>query len=293
MNVELPPEVLHLLDRLSFSPRFKTRNALAGRSASNMAGRSPAFLEYRNYAGGESIADIDWRATARRDRLLIRRHEHEGMLQHWLLPDTSGSMAFPGPEAGITKAHYQTLICGICLHFFPAQGDSVGMILAGSNGRIDRFTPCRTREGLSELVRNLSQADIRGKAPESPARALLPQLKRPSVVWCFGDFDDMDPERQTPLFSMSERGHDVRMLHLYHPDETRLPWNGDCRFEDLEESIAATNLRADSIHELYARVYREHVDSRIKALEEKGVLVVSVDITAPLTHAIQKFLQGA
>ena len=55
-------------------------------------GNSLDFVEHRDYAPGDDLRQLDWRALARTDRLVVRVHRAELSPSVELLVDTSGSM---------------------------------------------------------------------------------------------------------------------------------------------------------------------------------------------------------
>ena len=70
-------------------------NALQGtgqRAARNRAGAGLEFLDLREYTPGEDVRHIDWRQTARRRRLLVRRYRDEAASDWLLCVDGSASM---------------------------------------------------------------------------------------------------------------------------------------------------------------------------------------------------------
>lgn len=70
-------------------------NALQGtgqRAARNRAGAGLEFLDLREYTPGEDVRHIDWRQTARRQRLLVRRYRDEAASDWLLCVDGSASM---------------------------------------------------------------------------------------------------------------------------------------------------------------------------------------------------------
>lgn len=277
----------------------------AGRHDTTLSGRSPDFREFRAYRPGENAALIDWRATAKRQSALVRERVHEGEVGVWVLPDTSASMDFPETEN--TKQEIQMLLVGAILHLMSGHGDPVGMSFSTPRGDTLSYRPRRSREGLAELVRDLAESvrhnegkpgeaqDARRHSPAESARMLAGRLRAPAVIFILTDFADENAAEQAKLYAnLQARGHDVRILHLFHPYERNLPWRGDCSFEDLEESL--DDLRADPsrIRELYERAYDEHVETVRENLKDTGVLYHNLNVTRPVgEHLMRLFGEDA
>lgn len=280
-GADLSQEVLHLLDRLGFQPRIRSRSGLAGRHASRLSGTSTDFLEYRAYAPGEPAGQVDWRATARRDRPLVRKKEHRGLLQAWLVPDASASMLFP--EGGPGKHHAQVLLAGLLGHLLTGQGDSVGLLLERPGGAPLVVEPRRTLEGVAGMLRALSAFSPAGADPGTAAACarLRERLSRPSLVFVFGDLDAGADPLVEPVRDLARRGHDVRFLFLLHPWEADPPWRGSCLFSDLEGTRPDRLLRPEELRETWRDVHREHVDSSLAALAAAGAACAVLDVTRP------------
>ncbi|MEM8985995.1 MAG: DUF58 domain-containing protein, partial [Pseudomonadota bacterium] len=69
-------------------------SVLQGVHGRRRAGTGETFWQYRPYAQGDSVASIDWRQSARSDRLYVRQNEWEASNAVWLWPDGSASMDF-------------------------------------------------------------------------------------------------------------------------------------------------------------------------------------------------------
>ncbi|MCA8949367.1 MAG: DUF58 domain-containing protein [Planctomycetes bacterium] len=72
------------------SQRFRGR---AGERRGHGVGSSQEFFDFRDYAPGDDLRHLDWRAYARTEQLRIRLHQEEVAPHVDLLLDTSASMA--------------------------------------------------------------------------------------------------------------------------------------------------------------------------------------------------------
>src|SRR5438067_3286020 len=88
---------LNLLNRLDLAYRRPVSGLYAGERRSPRAARSPEFSDFRAYVPGDDFRQIDWRAFARLDRLMLRLYvaEEEACLN--LVLDAGGSMAMGEP----------------------------------------------------------------------------------------------------------------------------------------------------------------------------------------------------
>src|SRR2546429_5077246 len=91
---------LPLLGRLGLAYRRPQSGLYAGERRSPRSARSPEFSDFRPYVSGDDFRQIDWRAYARLEKLMLRLYvaEEEACLN--VLLDTSGSMALGSPANG-------------------------------------------------------------------------------------------------------------------------------------------------------------------------------------------------
>src|SRR5256714_14321390 len=88
---------LNLLGRLDLAYRRPQSGLYAGERRSPRAARSPEFSDFRPYVSGDDFRQIDWRAYARFEKLMLRLYvaEEEACLN--VVLDASASMALGIP----------------------------------------------------------------------------------------------------------------------------------------------------------------------------------------------------
>src|SRR5260370_15270630 len=57
-------------------------------------GQSVEFAEHKEYAPGDEIKHIDWKAYGKFDKYYVKRYEHETNLRAFFLIDASASMGY-------------------------------------------------------------------------------------------------------------------------------------------------------------------------------------------------------
>src|SRR5213592_537755 len=106
----LDPLALARLANLELRARTIVEGALAGMHRSPHHGASVEFAEHKEYAAGDEIRHIDWKAYGKFDKYYVKRYEAETELRCHLLVDCSASMGYAGghADAGVTKLTYAT-----------------------------------------------------------------------------------------------------------------------------------------------------------------------------------------
>ena len=104
------PAVLARLGPLQVQARKVMEGVLTGLHKSRHHGQSVEFSEHKEYAPGDEIRHIDWRAFAKLDKYYVKRFEMETNLRALLVLDASGSMAYG--RGAMTKLQYAAVCAG-------------------------------------------------------------------------------------------------------------------------------------------------------------------------------------
>ncbi len=262
----LGPRELAQLATLAVRARVIVQGAFAGMHHNLHAGTSMEFTEHKEYAPGDEIRHIDWKAAGRVDRYYIKRFEDETEMRTFLLVDASASMGYS--RRGVSKLVYATYLAGALAYLLAQQGDPAGLLIFDENTR--QHLPPSTRAGqIREILRLLETAAPDGRT--DPARALghVGELAdKRSLIILFTDFLDSEPAATAPgaaaahasgpladrLRQLRARGHDVVVFHILDPDEVNLPFDDLTQFEGMEPGDGRTLLaEAADLREAFRR----------------------------------------
>src|SRR3954453_17446298 len=97
----LDPLDLARLTSMALRARVIVEGAYAGMHHNPHAGASIEFSEHKEYAPGDELRRIDWKAAARVDRYYVKKYEDEVAMRLFLCLDASASMGYRG--RGVTK----------------------------------------------------------------------------------------------------------------------------------------------------------------------------------------------
>src|ERR1700712_5521016 len=107
--MSLDPALLARLGPLQIRARKVMEGVLTGLHKSPHHGASVEFAEHKEYAPGDELRHIDWRAYGRVDKFYVKRFEEETELRGYVVLDASGSMGY-GREGHRTKLDYGKLL---------------------------------------------------------------------------------------------------------------------------------------------------------------------------------------
>jgi len=236
----LDPTELAKLASLSVRARVVVEGAFAGQHHNRHTGSSIEFAEHKEYAPGDDIRHIDWKAAARVGRTYVKRFEDETEMRTHLLLDASASMGYR--RLGVSKLDYGTTLCAAIAYLLGQQGDPAGLLLFDERTR--HYLPPRTRPGhVRDLLALLEAAYPAGRTEPERALAEIGEIAgRRSLVLLFSDLLDAPATLGGRLRQLRGRGHDVAVFHVLDPDEIELPLDDLTHFEAMEPDDSRTLL---------------------------------------------------
>jgi len=194
---------------------FATENRLSriGVLQRRRRGEGLEFHQLRDYREGDAMRQIDWKATARRGRLIAREYEDERDQHVVFLVDCGRRMmARDG-----TLSHFDQVLNAVLLLAYVAlrQGDAAGLMTFA--GERPRFVPPRkSRATLNAFLDALYglQPTLRPPDYHTAAIELSKRLKRRSLVIVLTNTRDEDEETLAPALALLQRKHLVLFANL-------------------------------------------------------------------------------
>ncbi|MFC7472956.1 DUF58 domain-containing protein [Dankookia sp. GCM10030260] len=202
LGARLPPLVV-AADRVAAT-------VLQGVHGRRRAGQGDAFWQFRPFLAGDTVGRIDWRQSAKSDRLFIRETEWEAAQTIALWSDASRSMEWVFSPDRPTKRDRADLLTAALGALALRGGERVRLI--GGAGRSHAG-----RAGLTSLVETMTTV-TKSRALPSPDHS-LPRHARAVLI---GDFMAPLPEIHAAVAALAAwpvRGH---ILQVLDPEEETL-----------------------------------------------------------------------
>jgi uncharacterized protein (DUF58 family) len=207
-------------------------------------GAGDAFWQFRQYQQGDPTTRIDWRQSAKSDRLYLREMEWAAAQSVWLWRDASASMNWrSSPVLPLKSERAEVLVLAVAALLLRA-GERVAL-LGGE------FRPSASRSSLERLALALG-LDAPASLPPSVA---LPRFAQLVLI---GDFLSPLPAIETALRPFAERGLTGHLVQIHDPAEESLPFLGRIRFEGTEQEGELLLSRTELVQEAYRERYRAH-----------------------------------
>jgi len=243
--------------------------AYSGRHISKRLGGAGEFVDYREYAPGDDLRRVDWKAMGRMGRTYLKLFQDETDLKCTILIDNSGSMLqgaqSPRNHQG-SKLEWAQYFSTALSHLIVLHRDSAGLAthvgnqivyLPPSTGIVQRSVLHNTirdlfPRGNTLLAELLSDISLRGK--------------RRGVMIILSDFlvDSMEPVLSN-LRKFRMKGWELVVLHLMDPTEKRLPAGNAFRFVGLEFD-GFVNCMASQVRKDYEDRFQNHLEKTRSSL---------------------------
>lgn len=152
---------LNMLERYHLLAR-SNHLAVLGIRRVRMRGASSEFESLRDYVRGDDVRQLDWKATARRSRLIVRNQEAERHQTVLLLLDCGRLMN--ATENGVAKLDHAVNAALLLSHVALARGDRVGLCTFSS--KVHSWLVPRGNLAQNRLIAD-ALYDLRGDYSES------------------------------------------------------------------------------------------------------------------------------
>lgn len=160
-------------------------------------GSGREFHQLREFRSGDSLRQIDWKATARKHQPIAREYQDERDQQIVFLLDAGGRMR--SQDGALSHFDHALNACLLLAHVALRQGDAVGLLAFG--GAAPRhLPPAKGPQQLNALLNTVYDLQP-GRLPgdyQAAAAELLARQPRRALVVLLGNLRDED-DQQLPL----------------------------------------------------------------------------------------------
>ena len=202
---------------------------VAGDASSSKKGFGLEFDQLRDYQVGDDVRCIDWKSTARADKLLVREYKEDRNRTILLVVDGSASMFYGSSEE--LKNDLAAQVSSVLALVADYSRDLVGMVLFSDNKKIV-LPPSRGRAHVHKMMEILFMHKPSGNASLNDALHTVIQMKRKDmIVLIVSDF--LSTQYDKSLKMVSKR-HETFAIHCYDQLEVAMPVFGLLSVQDPE-----------------------------------------------------------
>lgn len=182
-------------------------------------GAGTDFKQLAEYHPGDAVRFIDWKATLRQTRPVVRQYQDERDQSVWLLVDGGRRMRADDPDAPPGSAHFDQVLNAVMLMSYVAlhEGDAVGACTFGVAAAHRKFVA--PRKGEAQLGRLMGELyDTQPAMTHSDylraAEEFLARRPRRSLVVIITNFRDEDCDELAEALRLLRQRHLVLVASL-------------------------------------------------------------------------------
>ena len=238
-------------------------------------GEGTEFHQLREYRVGDSLRQIDWKASQRARKLISRDYQHERNQQIVMLLDT-GRRLLAKDDA---LSHFDHVLNASLVVSYLAlrRGDAVGLMASGGDARW--LAPQRGLGAVDTLLNTIFDLQARPVATDDleAATQLMQRQRRRALVMLVTTVRDEDIEDLSAAVRLLQRQHLVCVASLR---EQALDHALEQPVDTLEQAIGAGAL---------AR-YLEERNRAHQSLRSQGVVVLDVTCAQLPAALVERYL---
>ncbi len=234
-----------------------------GSYKSGFRGKGLEFADYRPYNQEDDAMLIDWKASLRSDKILIKEYVEERNLDVFILFDVSDSMLF-GSQQKLKNEYAAELIASLA-HAVIESGDNIGFALF--NDKIIKEFPIE--RGLHQyytLSKTLVNPNFYGGQFDfdNVATYILNKVKKDSILIIVSDFIGLKPTWVKKFEYLAQRFKVIGVM-VRDPRDRELPDMGGQQVV-VEDPYSGEQLTVDS--DLLKYAYQAEVRDQEKKIQE-------------------------
>lgn len=196
---------------LSINAKNKTSNILEGVHNSIYKGKSMNFEDLREYVIGDNVKDIDWKASARSNKVLIKQFVAEKKHNVLFILDSGRKMLADTKELE-SKKDVALFTTGTIAYLINKNGDSISAIYNGHNSI--KFFPFQI--GLFNIERILTsyekEIDTENNL-DNLIKYVLKSINKKMIIFIITDIEGMNNISDDTLRKLSLI-HDVMLINI-------------------------------------------------------------------------------
>ncbi len=283
----ISPDIAAKIKQLEIFTRRLLNGALVGDSRSAIKGTGFEFDQIREYSFGDDIRFIDWKASARSNKLLVKQYIEERSRTIFLAVDVSESSVF---GSGIHNKQTRIVELASVLALVAQHGkDHVGLLLFSD--KIEEYIPPGSSLHHIHFImqRMLSFTPKKAKTDITHAlQHLLAIKKSDAILFLISDFID---EKLDTYLAQAARRYDLIAVRCLDSNEKVIPAVGFITVEDIETGelveLDLRNTRDNGVKNFLAA----RIDDQNKLFRRYGIdlFEVSPERTDYLTEMVKFF----
>jgi len=236
-------------------------------------GSSVEFAEYREYAPGDPVSQIDWPVYARSDRYVIRRFHEDVSIRCYIMLDISGSMKYK-QDGPMQKSEYACYLAAGMMYSMVQQGDIVSLITFDNQIR-EYYEPSGSFVGLKPMLQGLEKIEPKNKGNiEAALHTAAEMIKGKALVVIISDLLEEPESILQGINHLYYDGKEITLFHILDPAEMNMSVKGLADVTSLEskEKVTVDFRRVREAYLEQLRLYLDELRSGFQKIRAEYIL---------------------
>ena len=269
----LPPRMAERLRGVEIGVRRPMDGSHQGLHRSPAFGSSVEFAEYREYAPGDPVSQIDWPVYARSDRYVIRRFHEDVSIRCYIMLDISGSMKYK-QDGPMQKSEYACYLAAGMMYSMVQQGDIVSLITFDNQIR-EYYEPSGSFVGLKPMLQGLEKIEPKNKGNiEAALHSAAEMIKGKALVVIISDLLEEPESILQGINHLYYDGKEITLFHILDPAEMNMSVKGLADVTSLEskEKVTVDFRRVREAYLEQLRLYLDELRSGFQKIRAEYIL---------------------
>jgi len=266
MVLELRVNVSSVMRELDVAMRVLTEARIVSRYRRIFKGRGLEFEDFRNYTEDDDSSRIDWKASKRVNKLLIRQFKEERDMNVYFIVDVSSSMLFGSTKK--LKYEYAAELVAALSHFILQSGDRIGLVMF-TDKVVKYIEPAKGQDHFYVMLQTLLDPKYYGGRYNlsNAMNFVMRTATEKSLGFLITDFIGLDRNWERSMKLVSTKLDGVAMM-VRDPRDRKLPSGvGQVVISDPftgKEMLVDSNDESRMDYERYVARQEDHIRHALK-----------------------------
>jgi len=248
-----------------------------GVTSSRQKGLGSEFYGMRKYVFGDQFRLIDWKASARTQKLIVKEFESERDITVMILVDSSNTMA--GGAIENTKFEYAIRACMLLTKIALTRRDNVGIFTFSSKKNFHFLKPGRGDDHFYQVLDFIARIKPQGKCEMLEAMDhFIRRFQKRSLVFIISDLEVQSKEITMAFRKLIPFNHTIIVINPFSP------------WYEIHEIDLSTADKA--LAEAISEEMMEHILTIKQELRNYGINLVTVGPDDIMGKIIKNYLEA-
>lgn len=269
---------------LSIYTKKKTANVLEGSYNSIYKGKSMNFDDLREYVIGDNVKDIDWKASARSNKILVKQYIAEKKHNVLFILD-SGKKMLADTKEFESKKELALMTTGTLAYLVDKHGDLVSAIYNSKNNK--KIFPFKSGVYNIENILTFYEKEIATENNlEDLITYVLKFMKKNMIIFIVTDIDGINNISEKTLKKLSLL-HDVMFINI---SDALMTENNT--FDVDEDNYIPNYISEDKyLRELELKLKEEIYEKNKKRLKKYKIVITTINKQEDIVNDVYKLLE--